>query len=116
MTAPLGYHDFLCLMSNSRAVFTDSGGIQEETTALGVLCLTLRDNTERPVTVEEGTNIVAGIRKNTILAAWEQMKSSPKVASRGTGMAGQRPGCGGAAWVFRNEVGPCLRGGILRRS
>jgi len=76
---PLGYLDFLCLMSHSSVVLTDSGGIQEETTALGIPCLTLRNNTERPVTVDEGTNIVAGTSKSTILAAWEQMKSTPKL-------------------------------------
>jgi len=58
--APLGYLDFLCLMSRARLVLTDSGGIQEETTALGVPCLTLRENTERPVTVTEGTNELVG--------------------------------------------------------
>jgi UDP-N-acetylglucosamine 2-epimerase (non-hydrolysing) len=57
---PLGYLDFLRLMSRARVVLTDSGGIQEETTALGVPCLTLRDNTERPITVEEGSNILVG--------------------------------------------------------
>ena len=62
---PLGYIDFLCLMANSSVVLTDSGGIQEETTALGIPCLTLRDNTERPVTIEQGTNILAGTRKHT---------------------------------------------------
>lgn len=76
---PLGYLDFLCLMSQSRLVLTDSGGIQEETTVLGVPCLTLRDNTERPVTIEEGTNLLAGTRKSSILAAWEQMRRSPKI-------------------------------------
>ena len=60
MTEPLGYLDFLQLYSNSRLVLTDSGGIQEETTALGIPCLTLRHNTERPVTVSEGTNRVVG--------------------------------------------------------
>jgi len=57
---PLGYLDFLCLMSNAALVLTDSGGIQEETTMLGIPCLTLRNNTERPITVKEGTNIVVG--------------------------------------------------------
>jgi UDP-N-acetylglucosamine 2-epimerase (non-hydrolysing) len=57
---PLGYLDFLCLLSHARLVLTDSGGIQEETTALGVPCLTLRENTERPVTVSEGTNQIVG--------------------------------------------------------
>jgi UDP-N-acetylglucosamine 2-epimerase (non-hydrolysing) len=78
LTDPLGYHDFLCLMAASAAVFTDSGGIQEETTVLGVPCLTLRDNTERPVTIDEGTNTLAGTQKHTILAAWEQTKRKPK--------------------------------------
>jgi UDP-N-acetylglucosamine 2-epimerase (non-hydrolysing) len=78
MLEPLGYLDFLRLMESSAVTLTDSGGIQEETTALGVPCLTLRDNTERPVTVEEGTNLLAGTRRDTILAAWEQWKRAPK--------------------------------------
>lgn len=57
---PLGYLDFLHLLSGARLVLTDSGGIQEETTALGIPCLTLRENTERPITVEMGTNKVVG--------------------------------------------------------
>jgi UDP-N-acetylglucosamine 2-epimerase (non-hydrolysing) len=57
---PLGYLDFLSLTSAARLVLTDSGGLQEETTALGVPCLTLRENTERPITVSEGTNQVVG--------------------------------------------------------
>lgn len=72
---PLGYLDFLCLMSSSDVVLTDSGGIQEETTALGLPCLTLRNNTERPVTVEEGTNILAGTTKEGILKAWKLANS-----------------------------------------
>jgi UDP-N-acetylglucosamine 2-epimerase (non-hydrolysing) len=59
-TQPLGYLDFLRLMADARLVLTDSGGIQEETTVLGVPCLTLRVNTERPVTVEQGTNRIVG--------------------------------------------------------
>jgi UDP-N-acetylglucosamine 2-epimerase (non-hydrolysing) len=78
LTDPLGYLDFLWLMSNSAVVLTDSGGIQEETTALGVPCLTLRDNTERPATIEEGTNILAGTSKTSILDAWRRMKENPK--------------------------------------
>ena len=57
---PLGYIDFLCLYSSARLVLTDSGGIQEETTALGISCITLRETTERPITVEMGTNTIAG--------------------------------------------------------
>src|SRR5215207_1938556 len=60
LVEPLGYLDFLRLYSGARLVLTDSGGIQEETTALGIPCLTLRENTERPVTVELGTNRVVG--------------------------------------------------------
>ena len=66
---PLGYLDFLNLSSSARLVLTDSGGIQEETTALGIPCLTLRDNTERPITVEMGTNIVVGTDTTKIIAA-----------------------------------------------
>jgi UDP-N-acetylglucosamine 2-epimerase (non-hydrolysing) len=75
---PLGYLDFLCLMSHSSVVLTDSGGIQEETTALGIPCLTLRENTERPITIEEGTNLLAGTSRGTIVKAWEEMRSHPK--------------------------------------
>jgi UDP-N-acetylglucosamine 2-epimerase (non-hydrolysing) len=57
---PIGYLDFLALTANARLVITDSGGIQEETTALGVPCLTVRHNTERPVTVEVGSNALVG--------------------------------------------------------
>jgi UDP-N-acetylglucosamine 2-epimerase (non-hydrolysing) len=78
---PLGYLDFLCLMSSSSVVLTDSGGVQEETTALGVPCLTLRNNTERPTTVEYGTNILASTRRSTILAAWKQMRERPQTGS-----------------------------------
>jgi UDP-N-acetylglucosamine 2-epimerase (non-hydrolysing) len=70
---PLSYLDFLGLVNGSSAVFTDSGGIQEETTVLGITCLTLRDNTERPATVEEGTNRLAGTRPESILAAWNEV-------------------------------------------
>ncbi|MBI3006516.1 MAG: UDP-N-acetylglucosamine 2-epimerase (non-hydrolyzing) [Ignavibacteriales bacterium] len=64
---PLGYLEFLDLMQQSRLVLTDSGGIQEETTFLGIPCLTLRENTERPVTVEVGTNEICGLDENLIV-------------------------------------------------
>jgi len=72
MVEPLGYLDFLCLMKNSRIVVTDSGGIQEETTALGIPCVTVRDNTERPVTVDVGTNVLGGTRRDGIALAIRQ--------------------------------------------
>jgi UDP-N-acetylglucosamine 2-epimerase (non-hydrolysing) len=59
-TEPIGYIDFLCLVKNASVIITDSGGIQEETTYLGVPCVTLRDNTERPITIEIGSNYLAG--------------------------------------------------------
>ena len=58
---PLGYLDFLKLLSEARLVLTDSGGIQEETTVLGIPCITLRENTERPVTILQGTNVLSGV-------------------------------------------------------
>jgi UDP-N-acetylglucosamine 2-epimerase (non-hydrolysing) len=63
-----GYLEMLGLMSGATLVLTDSGGLQEETTALGVPCLTLRENTERPITVEQGTNILVGRNREAILA------------------------------------------------
>jgi UDP-N-acetylglucosamine 2-epimerase (non-hydrolysing) len=69
LAPPLGYLEFLHLMSAAACVLTDSGGIQEETTALGVPCLTLRETTERPITVEEGSNTVVGFDPARILAA-----------------------------------------------
>jgi len=69
LTDPLGYLDFLCLMKNAAIVITDSGGIQEETTCLGIPCVTVRENTERPVTIECGTNIIAGTGKDKIREA-----------------------------------------------
>ncbi|MGH8014968.1 MAG: non-hydrolyzing UDP-N-acetylglucosamine 2-epimerase [Candidatus Zixiibacteriota bacterium] len=64
---PLGYLDFLKLQSNSKIVLTDSGGVQEETTFLKIPCLTIRENTERPVTVDVGTNVLCGSDPNRIV-------------------------------------------------
>jgi UDP-N-acetylglucosamine 2-epimerase (non-hydrolysing) len=69
LTAPLGYLDFMRLLSRAKLVLTDSGGIQEETTVLGVPCLTLRTNTERPVTIEQGTNKLVGLDPDKIIAS-----------------------------------------------
>src|SRR5713226_9523019 len=66
LTDPLGYLDFLCLMKHASLVVTDSGGIQEETTILGTPCVTVRENTERPVTVKSGTNTIAGTKTDAI--------------------------------------------------
>jgi UDP-N-acetylglucosamine 2-epimerase (non-hydrolysing) len=63
----LGYLDFMALVADARLVLTDSGGLQEETTALGIPCLTLHENTERPVTVTHGTNRVVGMSPENIV-------------------------------------------------
>jgi UDP-N-acetylglucosamine 2-epimerase (non-hydrolysing) len=68
LTEPLGYLDFLKLTAQARIVLTDSGGVQEETTVLGVPCVTLRENTERPVTLTEGTNFLAGTEPSSVKA------------------------------------------------
>jgi UDP-N-acetylglucosamine 2-epimerase (non-hydrolysing) len=72
---PVGYLDFLKLMSHTALVITDSGGIQEETTILGVPCMTLRENTERPVTIEEGTNQLVKSDTENILSAYRELKA-----------------------------------------
>jgi UDP-N-acetylglucosamine 2-epimerase (non-hydrolysing) len=69
---PLGYLDFLALTSNAAIVITDSGGLQEETTALGIPCITVRENTERPITVTQGTNQVVGTDPHRIAQAIER--------------------------------------------
>ena len=69
MIDPLGYLDFLSLYSGARLVLTDSGGIQEETSVLGIPCLTLRENTERPITVKMGTNTIVGTDPTKIITA-----------------------------------------------
>ena len=71
VTDPLGYIDFLSLTAHAKLILTDSGGLQEESTALGIPCLTLRENTERPVTVTHGTNRVVGSDPRRILAGFE---------------------------------------------
>ena len=69
LTQPLGYLEFLGMMARAKLVITDSGGVQEETTALGVRCITVRPNTERPVTITEGTNELVPPSCDEILAA-----------------------------------------------
>jgi len=78
---PLGYLDFLCMMDHAAVVVTDSGGIQEETTALGVPCVTVRENTERPVTIQVGTNILAGTSTEGIRKAARQQLESKRAGA-----------------------------------
>ncbi len=82
MISPVGYLDFLCLLSKATLVLTDSGGIQEETTALGVPCLTLRENTERPVTISVGTNLLVGTDPAKIVAAARDVLAGKGKAGR----------------------------------
>jgi UDP-N-acetylglucosamine 2-epimerase (non-hydrolysing) len=77
LVPPAGYLDFIALQASARLVLTDSGGVQEETTALGVPCLTLRDTTERPITVTEGTNIVVGRDPARITATAREVLANP---------------------------------------
>ena len=84
ITEPAGYLEFISLMSKSKLVLTDSGGLQEETTALGIPCLTIRENTERPVTITQGTNQLVGTDR-------ERIVQSGKEALQGDGKAGQIP-------------------------
>ncbi|CAH1385696.1 non-hydrolyzing UDP-N-acetylglucosamine 2-epimerase [Candidatus Nitrotoga sp. M5] len=79
---PMGYLEMLGLMKDARVVLTDSGGIQEETTALGVPCITLRDNTERPITVDEGTNTIAGLDSAKILTIFDEVMLTGGKAGR----------------------------------
>ncbi len=81
-TPPLPYLDLLGLMSKCKMVLTDSGGIQEETTALGIPCLTLRENTERPITLTEGTNTLVGTDRNKILEVSDEILLNGKCAGR----------------------------------
>lgn len=84
MVEPLGYLDFMRLYSGARLVLTDSGGLQEETTVLGIPCLTLRNNTERPITIEMGTNVLVGTDRDKIVDA------AMKVLNSGTTDAGTK--------------------------
>jgi UDP-N-acetylglucosamine 2-epimerase (non-hydrolysing) len=77
LSEPLGYLDFLSLLADARAVLTDSGGIQEETTYLGIPCFTLRDNTERPVTIRAGTNTLLGLDPAAIAGIPASLASRP---------------------------------------
>jgi UDP-N-acetylglucosamine 2-epimerase (non-hydrolysing) len=90
---PAGYLDFIALQAAARLVLTDSGGVQEETTVLGVPCLTLRDNTERPITLTEGTNQLVGRDPERIVKTAASVLDSPPAARRPglwDGQAGRR--------------------------
>jgi UDP-N-acetylglucosamine 2-epimerase (non-hydrolysing) len=91
---PLSFKESLFLWKDAAIVLTDSGGLQEETTAMGIPCVTLRENTERPITIEMGTNILAGAKEETILNAYRKSlsrkKSDYKVPPLWDGKAAER--------------------------
>ena len=82
LSDPLSYMEFLNLWRDAALVITDSGGLQEETTALGVPCITVRENTERPITVDEGTNVLAGTRPEKIIEAAKKALASDRRVTR----------------------------------
>jgi UDP-N-acetylglucosamine 2-epimerase (non-hydrolysing) len=90
LVEPVGYLDFVCVMASAKTVFTDSGGVQEETTVLGVPCVTLRENTERPVTVDEGTNRLVGTKREAILAAAREPRAGARIPALWDGKAAAR--------------------------
>ena len=104
MMPPLGYHELLGLMESAKVVLTDSGGIQEETTALGVPCITLRENTERPITVTQGTNTIVGSDPEKIMLAFNEVMENG-------GKAGRVPELwdGRAAERIAREIGKSIK-------
>ena len=110
---PLGYLNFLGLMAKAKCVLTDSGGIQEETTALMVPCITIRENTERPVTLENGTNQLAGIHKEKILEAFQKVIATDFAETTNGFVSEGKPNLwdGYAA----NRVGDVIEGWIKNR-
>ena len=111
---PLNFKESLYLWKDAEAVLTDSGGLQEETTALGVPCVTLRENTERPITVEMGTNVLGGTTKESILHAYRESlaKASKaavppywdgKASERIWGVLASRPAWPGAGSIHRSQ-------------
>ena len=108
---PQGYLEMLGLMAGASLVLTDSGGIQEETTALAVPCITLRENTERPITIEQGTNILAGCDRGIILAAVEDVLATGGKRGRTPeywdGHAAERIAAHLSAWLLARQA---LRG------
>ena len=110
---PLGYLAFLGLMARARMVLTDSGGIQEETTVLHVPCLTLRENTERPITCEMGTNILVGTEPGDILRHAMRVLNAPpptnRVPEKWDGHAGERIADILLAWLRLNRTAPAAQ-------
>lgn len=109
---PQGYLEMLGLMSGAMVVLTDSGGLQEETTALGVPCLTLRENTERPITVEQGTNILVGRDRDVILGAVQEILAGRgkrgRVPEFWDGHAAERIAADLYQWLEQRQAGMAM--------
>ena len=105
---PQGYLEMLGLMAGASVVLTDSGGIQEETTALGVPCLTMRENTERPVTVEQGTNTLVGRDRDTIIGEIDRILTGAgkqgRVPELWDGRSAERIAAHLAEWLARRHA------------
>lgn len=105
---PLGYLEMLGMMAGAAMVLTDSGGIQEETTALAVPCITLRENTERPITVEQGTNVLAGCDRGQILYAVDETLANGgkrgRIPEYWDGHAAERIARHLGGWLIRNHA------------
>jgi UDP-N-acetylglucosamine 2-epimerase (non-hydrolysing) len=105
---PQGYLEMLGLMGGAGLVLTDSGGIQEETTALGIPCLTIRENTERPITVEQGTNTLVGVDPSVLLAAADAILAGGgkrgRVPEYWDGRAAERIATHLSGWLVAREV------------
>lgn len=112
---PQGYLEMLGLMVGASAVLTDSGGLQEETTALGVPCLTLRENTERPITVEQGTNILVGRDRDAIVGAVQDILAGRgkrgRVPEFWDGHAAERIAADLYQWLTRKPAAMALQSG-----
>ena len=111
---PQGYLEMLGLMSGARMVLTDSGGIQEETTALGVPCITIRENTERPITVDQGTNTLVGIDPQAIVAAARSVLDTGgkggRIPELWDGRCAERIAAHLHDWLLRGRAGPPAEG------
>jgi UDP-N-acetylglucosamine 2-epimerase (non-hydrolysing) len=105
---PQGYLEMLGLMSNARLVLTDSGGLQEETTALGIPCLTIRENTERPITIEQGTNTMVGSDRAVILAEVDEILAGGgkcgRIPEYWDGKAAERIAADLAQWLISRHL------------
>jgi UDP-N-acetylglucosamine 2-epimerase (non-hydrolysing) len=105
---PQGYLEMLGLMANATLVLTDSGGMQEETTALGVPCLTVRENTERPITIDQGTNTLVGRDRPAILRGVDEILAGNgkrgRVPELWDGKAAERIAAHLAGWLARRQA------------